>query len=377
MIYVKCELYYPKVKLYLYIDKNIENYFEAILINTKNKYLDDLPQNKTLCVFNDDNLIFSSSGKWLIPLFELEEFLKTYKGEKNNLSAHDTAIGKAAAVLMVRMGILRIHANLASILSKNFIEDVNKNKDKKIIFSYATIVERLLCATEDELAEKTDINEMYFLLRKRSRRVQGVSVEINNLSYKFGAINNFNLTLSPGDRLIITGENGSGKTTLLRLIAGIYKTNPKSILIDDKPISVLKKFTIGYIPQQTDSMQFSLSVEEVLSIALPSSVKNKAEVISNALIRTSSAHLKNRSYSSLSGGEKQKVSMARCLAQNARLLLLDEPTAALDSENRNMVIEILQSLTVTEIPTIIIVTHDKVLSDLPGWKKLKLEGNNL
>jgi zinc transport system ATP-binding protein len=76
--------------------------------------------------------------------------------------------------------------------------------------------------------------------------------------------------------------------------------------------------------------------------------------------------------STLSGGEKQKVSLARCLAQKARLLLLDEPTANLDKENRQMVIDILYSLSISEIPTIIMVTHDKELTSLKKWEVLNL-----
>ena len=77
----------------------------------------------------------------------------------------------------------------------------------------------------------------------------------------------------------------------------------------------------------------------------------------------------------MSGGEKQKVQLARCLAQNARLLLLDEPTASLDAENKKMVTDILRSLTISEIPTIILVTHDRELADLRGWQKIVIGGS--
>ena len=77
--------------------------------------------------------------------------------------------------------------------------------------------------------------------------------------------------------------------------------------------------------------------------------------------------LMDRNIFELSGGEKQKVSFARCLAQNAKLLLLDEPTAALDAESRSCVVEILHSLSVSEIPTIILVTHDDSLLRMRGW----------
>ena len=145
------------------------------------------------------------------------------------------------------------------------------------------------------------------------------------------------------------------------------------ILIDGKPVSELEKFSVGYIPQFTENTNFSLSVEEVVSLGIPPAKKNKAELIKNALVRTSSLHLLKRSFSSLSGGEKQKVNLSRCLAQNAKLLLLDEPTASLDFENRKMVIDILRSLTVSEIPTIIVVTHDEELAKMKNWEIMKLQ----
>ena len=75
-------------------------------------YTQPLPQNVSLQVFNRDFLIFESSGKWLHPLFELEEFLKTYDGERDMLCSHDCAVGKAAAVLTIRLRIKKINADL-------------------------------------------------------------------------------------------------------------------------------------------------------------------------------------------------------------------------------------------------------------------------
>lgn len=336
-------------------------------------YKQPLPENTTLQVFNNDELIFSNSGKWLNPLFELDKFLVTYSGPCDNLCLHDTAVGKAAAVLMVKMGIKRIYANLASRLAESYIEKMNQSAGQKISFEYSSIVDRLLCATENQLESLFDNDEMYALLRQRAKLVQGVSVKIENISYKFGNIKNLSFEIQAGGRLMIIGENGTGKTTLLRLLAGVYKVESGSILIDEKNISQLPKFTIGYIPQFSDNAQFSLSVEEVVSLGLPPHTKNKTEVIKKALERTSSLNLFGRSFSSLSGGEKQKVSLARCLVQNAKLLLLDEPTASLDAENKKMVKDILLSLSLTEIPTIIIVTHDSDLYSMHGWQQLKLD----
>src|SRR5574344_1343329 len=124
-------------------------------------YKKPLLENTTLEVFNNDELIFKSIGKWLNPLFDLEKFLSTYSGSKENLCAHDTAVGKAAAVLMLRLGVKNIYANLASRLALDYIVQVNKNEKSNISFEYESIVDRLLCATEDQLEDLFDEDEMY------------------------------------------------------------------------------------------------------------------------------------------------------------------------------------------------------------------------
>lgn len=347
----------------------------------QDSYRNPLSENTTLEVYNGGDLIFKNSGKWLYPLFDLEEFLKNFKGDKSNLRAHDTAIGKAAAVLMFRMNIHHIHANLISELALEYLESKNKAneiscKENKtgVEVHFDSKVRRLLCATENQLEPLFDEDEMYFLLRQRAKRVLGVSVSVKNVTHAFGNIKKLSFELAAGGRLMILGENGSGKTTLLRLIAGIYSQDSGEILIDGKNIKQNPKFTVGYIPQNTDNNSVSLSVEEVVSLGIRKNAKTKErqKIVDESLAKTGSLSLKSKNFSSLSGGEKQKVQMARCLAQNAKLLLLDEPTSALDTKNRAMVTEILRSLSLTEIPTIIVVTHDKDLVSELGWPHLDL-----
>lgn len=337
-------------------------------------YKNPLPKGKTLRIYNGQDLIFESEGKWLNPLFELEDFLKDFPGKKDDLRAHDTAIGKAAAVLMVRMNIHFIQADLISDLALDWISSLNQ-KNQNVQVCYTNKVHRLLCATEEQLSELSDSDQMYFLLRQRAKRILGLSVVLQNVCHKFLKIKNLSFELAPGGRLMIQGENGSGKTTLLRMIAGIYKPDSGKILIDGKNPAENPKYTIGYIPQNTENSDVSLTVYEVVSLGITEykNQKEKNQIILKNLERTGCAHLKDRSFSTLSGGEKQKVQMARCLAQNAKILLLDEPTAALDGENRKMVIEILRSLSLTEIPTIITVTHDKALCQNLNWPLLDFD----
>lgn len=337
-------------------------------------YTDKLPQGISLQVFNGDSLIFQSSGKWLHPLFEFEDFLKTYDGPKDDLKSHDSAIGKAAALLSIRCGIKKFNAELLSQNAKNYIEEVNQKAEdsQKIELIWTNLIPKLLCQTENQLEDLHDSDQMYFLLRQRAKKVQGLDISVQNLTHSFGHINNLSFELKAGGHLMICGENGAGKTTLLRLIAGVYKIEQGQILIDGKSPKELEKYTIGYIPQFTDKATLSLSVEEVVGLGIKAKKTDKEKIISNSLRRTCSSNLAKRSFNSLSGGEKQKVQLSRCLAQNAKVLLLDEPTASLDAENKEMVIKILLSLTISEIPTIIVVTHDKELEKMPRWDKLYL-----
>lgn len=342
-------------------------------------YTDKLPQGISLQVFNGDSLIFQSSGKWLHPLFEFEDFLKIYDGPKDDLKSHDSAIGKAAALLSIRCGIKKINAELLSQNAKNYIEEVNQKAEdsQKIELIWTNLIPKLLCQTENLLEDLHDSDQMYFLLRQRAKKVQGLDLSVQNLTHSFGHINNLSFELKAGGHLMICGENGAGKTTLLRLIAGVYKIEQGQILIDGKSPKELEKYTIGYIPQFTDKATLSLSVEEVVGLGIKAKKTDKEKIISNSLRRTCSSNLAKRSFNSLSGGEKQKVQLSRCLAQNAKVLLLDEPTASLDAENKEMVIKILLSLTISEIPTIIVVTHDKELEKMPGWDKLYLGQNSV
>lgn len=329
-----------------------------------------------LKIFSSDTQIFYSESKWLHPIFEFEEFLKTYDGPRTNLSAWDSAIGKAAAVLLVRLGVKQIHGELVSNLAVKYIaQTLGEGK-----LTWDTLVDRLMCQTENQLENLTDSDEMYYLLRQRAKLVLGIPVSIQNLSYKYGKINGLNLEVPAGGRLMILGENGTGKTTLLRLLCGIYKPDSGSILVDGKPVDKLPKYTIGYIPQLSELQEeqsFDLTAEEVVGLGIngkpeKSGGKSRRDLVEQAMRRTGCAHLAGRKFSVLSGGEKQKVSLARCLAQKARLLLLDEPTANLDKDNRRMVVDILTSLSISEIPTIIMVTHDKELTSLKKWEVLNI-----
>lgn len=138
--------------------------------NKYQNYTKPLPADSTLCVYDEEKLIFCSSGKWLLPLFDFECFMKTYNGSRQSLCIHDSAIGKAAAVLMLRQGVKFIHGDIVSRLAVDFINKYNslpQNKDSPVTITYTSLVERIKCATEEQLAPLDDLEQMYSLLLQR------------------------------------------------------------------------------------------------------------------------------------------------------------------------------------------------------------------
>ncbi len=334
-------------------------------------YKQPLKDGITLCVYNNEELIFSDRGRWLTPLFALEAFLQTYEGDRSNLAAHDTAAGKAAAILMVRLGIKRVHINLMSDLALTYYEA------NGVEASYEKKIEKLACKTETLLEELTDADEMYRLLRMRAKLVRGVSVELQDASFGYDGVllfSHLNVSLPEGERLLIQGDNGKGKTTLLKMLMGRLEPTSGKILIDGLPPSQIKNRTIGYIKQQQTEQQFPVSVREVVSMATDSKLSKERQKweIDTALRRVGIQELQGRNFYTLSGGERQKVALARCLCQKAQLLLLDEPTSFLDATSRQALIETIKALTLDEMPTIIVVTHDKQLEQDLGWPTLTL-----
>ena len=335
-------------------------------------YKQSLGDNRTLCVFDNETLIFSDKGRWLNPLFALETFLDTYQGSKEHLYVHDTAAGKAAAVLMVRFGVKKAHINLISDLALSYYRSAG------VEVTWEKKVDKLACMTESLLETMENSDEMYRLLRMRAHLVDGVSVEVSEASFSYGQktlFENLSFSIPQGGQLLVSGSNGNGKTTLLKALMGKLELTGGSILIEGKTPAQLPGRTIGYIKQQqANQQQFPVSAYEVVSMAVDTSLPLERQrwEIDTSLRRTGVFELRNQNFYTLSGGEQQKVSLARCLCQKARLLLLDEPTSFLDVESRRALLEIIRSLSVGEMPTMILVTHDQEIGMDLGWPTLVL-----
>ncbi|MGB4659341.1 MAG: ABC transporter ATP-binding protein [Mobilitalea sp.] len=193
------------------------------------------------------------------------------------------------------------------------------------------------------------------------------AVHIENLSVYYGetaAITNICLDVIQGDFLGIIGPNGGGKSTLLKAILGLIPITTGSIQIYGQALGK-NRTTVGYVPQfATMDRRFPISVMEVvlmgrlkqgLSLFMKYSNEDK-DIAYDQLKRVGIDHLAKRQISELSGGEFQRLLIARALAVHPKLLLLDEPTASVDANSREQIYHLLREL--NNEMTIVLVTHD-------------------
>lgn len=196
-------------------------------------------------------------------------------------------------------------------------------------------------------------------------------LEIKNLSggyHKEAVIKDVSLEINKGDFIGIIGPNGSGKTTLLRLISRILTPQKGKVVFDGKDINQmdLKAFCqkAAFVPQDT-LINFSFSVLEMVLMGriphlerLQIETKKDYTIAENALASTDALYLKERKIDELSSGERQRVIIAKALAQEPVLLFLDEPTSHLDIGHQIQVLDLLKKFNRQNNLTIVMVLHD-------------------
>lgn len=201
-------------------------------------------------------------------------------------------------------------------------------------------------------------------------------VEFNNVtrSYKSGeheqkALDNVSLTLEKGKFVVILGPSGAGKSTLLNMLGGLDSPTSGTIRVNGTDISTLNQneladyraSTVGFVFQFYNLIP-TLTVLE--NVALVKEISKHPLDAGKMLAEVGlSDHAKNFP-AELSGGEQQRVSIARALAKNPEILLCDEPTGALDSETGVMVLKLLLSMARTYGKTIVVVTHNQNIAKM-------------
>jgi zinc transport system ATP-binding protein len=335
----------------------------------------------SLIVKYKDEEVFTSRGKWLYPLFELEDFFKEKDYPREELDVVEKVAGQAAAFLIARLGIKKCHIKLISEKAIPVFERFG------VSITYDEKVPLIQCRTEHILEKDMSLDEAWQILRRRAGRVHGADVVIEKLEidlYRENIIHGLDMVVKRGEGMIICGENGVGKTTLLKAMLGLQPISAGIIKIADlqvgSPIWKKNRHITGYVNQERVKGIFPVSGAEVVEIGLSGRKLSKniiKERVETAMKRTGCLELANRSYHKLSGGEKQRVSLARCLCQQARVLLFDEPTTFLDPKSRDDLYELLIELWENEAPTIIVVSHDDNWINKFEWEVKELKGGKL
>ena len=196
-----------------------------------------------------------------------------------------------------------------------------------------------------------------------------VSRVYKNGEHEQRALDHVNLSLEEGKFIVVLGPSGAGKSTLLNMLGGLDSPTEGTIVVDGKDISTLteneladyRAETVGFVFQSYNLIPTLTVIENV---ALVKEIA-KDPLSSHDMLREVglSDHI-HQFPSELSGGEQQRVSIARALAQNPRILLCDEPTGALDSETGVMVLKLLLSMARDMGKTIIIVTHNQNIAKM-------------
>ena len=190
------------------------------------------------------------------------------------------------------------------------------------------------------------------------------------------------LALEEGSAYVLTGVNGAGKSTLLRVLAGLEDAQAqgvawcgKSVVLAPYPRAL--RAAVVYVHQHP--IMFSTSVAHNVGYGLIARGVAKAEVarkVSEAMDWAGVGHLRGSDPATLSGGEVQRVALARARVLEAKLLLLDEPTANLDGAAREQVIALIPAL-IAQGSTVVMACHDRDLIGLPGVQRLKLRDGKL
>jgi putative ABC transport system ATP-binding protein len=179
------------------------------------------------------------------------------------------------------------------------------------------------------------------------------------------ALRDVDCTIARGEWITIMGPSGSGKTTLLSIIGGLAQSSEGEVLFNGENLTLMgeadlaryRRENVGFIFQQHHLISYLTAVENVMMAQFLHSMPDEREAIA-MLRKVGLEHRLRHLPAQMSGGEQQRVGIARALVNGPSLLLADEPTGSLDRENANGVMEMLHGLRSAEEFTVVMVTHD-------------------
>ena len=209
--------------------------------------------------------------------------------------------------------------------------------------------------------QMTDVSVAY------AAGLQEVSVGGNGGNGRTFALQNINFTVQQGERIAVVGPNGAGKSTLFKLVVGTVKPSEGQVhIFGHGPDGHI---CIGYVPQRNEiDWSFPVTVEDVVMMGRVGQIglfrwprRADWEIVQRSLDRVEATHLAKKQIGELSGGQQQRIFIARALAQEAELLLLDEPLNGLDLPSQQTIFNILDKVRPDGV-TVLVATHDLQLA---------------
>jgi len=210
-----------------------------------------------------------------------------------------------------------------------------------------------------------------------------------NLKYQTGndiikVLKNINLETKKNESISIVGESGSGKTSLIMLAGGLEKATSGKIFFGEQEISKMSEDEVSRVRRKNIGIVFQsfylipnyTAVENVALTLELNNLKNPYDRAKELLDRFGLKNRFNNLPSQLSGGEQQRVAIARAIAMKPKLILADEPTGNLDSENSQMIADILFKYIKEEKSSLIVVTHDPKLAN-KAKRKIKIKDGKI
>jgi cell division transport system ATP-binding protein len=199
------------------------------------------------------------------------------------------------------------------------------------------------------------------------------------------ALKNVTFTIEPGELVFITGRSGAGKSTVLKLIAAIERPSAGNVLVNGQNVGALKRAAIPYLRRnlglvfQDQKLLYDRSVYDNVMLPLTFSAYAPSEAARRARAALDKVGLLAREKANpvqLSGGEQQRLAIARAVVNRPSVLLADEPTANLDAESARRILEIFVDFNRVGV-TALIATHDQALVAAYGKRQLRLDGGQV